>query len=289
MRRRLNISSRIAVFGIYLFMNALQAQTHFDCMDALEVCTDTSFYMEYPGIGVVVEDLGGVCGSTDPSTLTNFHLWLQFNFAEGGDFIFDLIPDAEDGDIDFLVFRTMDESCEDLHPVRCMFSGENVGLPGDEPCLGPTGLSFSSTDTLELPGCEIGDDNYLAPVQVANNEVLYVAIYFFDPMPGLTVIPGGTANLSCTPVSAVSDGLVSSSEVRLFPNPVSNQVNVQLLEQSVKERTIQIIDVTGREVWRQPTSATAFSIPTYDFLPGMYWVNIWDEDQRIASERMIVQ
>lgn len=96
--------------------------------------------------------------------------WYKWTCDQPGTLTFTLTPNNPSDDLDFAVFELPGgiDDCANKIGLRCMASGENVGAPFSqwEPCTGPTGLSLASTDFEELPGCEPGDDNFVAAIDM---------------------------------------------------------------------------------------------------------------------------
>lgn len=125
----------------------------------------------------------------------DYSLWFRIEVEEAGDLIFDIIPIMK-RDIDFLLFKSIDGSCENMELSRVMISGETIGNSWgyNEPCIGPTGLAYGSEDIMEEAGCQDGSDNYLAPLQVEAGDVFYLAVLDFSYRKHINFLirPGGT-------------------------------------------------------------------------------------------------
>lgn len=75
-------------------------------------------------------------------------------------------------------------------------------------------------------------------------------------------------------------------EVKLFPNPVNEQLNVQLLSSGVEYWTIT--DITGREVLSGSVSSPTFAINTSGMPEGMYLLVLYSGENAVAGVRQIV-
>ena len=76
-----------------------------------------------------------------------------------------------------------------------MASGENVGDPFSvwEPCTGPTGLSLWSVDIEEIPGCQPGNDNFVAAIDMESGKSYALIVNnFSNTGSGFSISWGGT-------------------------------------------------------------------------------------------------
>jgi gliding motility-associated-like protein len=100
---------------ILIFANTISAQVEpNDCVNALTVCGNGTFFSNADGIGNVQEV--NSCGGFESNSL-----WLKITIAQAGTLGFDLIPDDQDKavDYDFWVFAA-NSTCSALgSPIRC--------------------------------------------------------------------------------------------------------------------------------------------------------------------------
>ncbi|RMF24933.1 MAG: hypothetical protein D6765_11010 [Bacteroidetes bacterium] len=165
-----------------------------DCPTGVVLCDKNSFTVEAVNSpGQDPNELVGVsCIQQEFSSA-----WYKWTCKDPGTLAFTLTPNNPSDDLDFVVFELPNgiEDCTDKIELRCVSSGENVGAPFDEwaPCTGPTGLSLSSTDTQEFPGCAPGDDNFAAAIDMeAGKSYALVVINFSNTGSGFSVEFGGT-------------------------------------------------------------------------------------------------
>src|SRR5690606_21240626 len=114
-----------------------------------------------------------------------------------GTLSFTLTPNKPSDDLDFAVFELPGgpDDCNNKVMLRCMASGENVGEPfeNSEPCTGPTGLSLTSTDLEEFPGCQPGNDNFVAALNMeAGKTYALIVNNFSNSGSGFSITWGGT-------------------------------------------------------------------------------------------------
>lgn len=262
------------------------AQEPFDCISAMDVCDASSIDIEFENVaGVVSEEISSLCGLTNVPLffLDDFTVWLKYKFISDGDFVFTLSSQLEDYDIDFVVFKSDSKSCDDLTSIRCMFTGSNVGEPPVSSCVGPTGLSATSTDTEEAPGCQIGNDNFLAPVEVTAGDVLYLAIIDFSQTSTYTIDHGGSAEISCEPVGV--DELIDS-DVKVYPNPATDHLHVEISDAASRIYHLEIFNSTGEKVMNQDFVNNA-PLDISELNGGIYYVKIYSGNGAIYYKHII--
>lgn len=245
---------RIKVFfylSLFICFIQANAQTTADCVDAMDICSKETIQVSMASqSGDIQETLGEVCefDFLTIDTETNA-VWFKYSFATDGDFIFRITSSSEKEDIDFYVFQSEDNTCSELNSIRCMLSGENVGSPTNPVCLGATGLAFGSTDLIEGPGCQDGDDNFLAPLQVEAGDIFYLLIIDFSSIGffNFTVEHDGSADLVCDETSSSTSRIVDNL-ISVSPNPFTENLQINTLDAFSPESKIEILDVHGRVI-----------------------------------------
>lgn len=149
-----------------IFTNVVLAQTQpNDCVNALVVCGNSTFYSNASGSGNV-QEVNACSGSEHNS------LWLQVNIVQGGTLGFDLIPDDTDinVDYDFWVFGP-NPVCGSLgSPIRCSTTNPAAaGLTNNH-----TGMYGSTTATTSGPGAN--GNGYVRWLTVSAGQTYYIAI-----------------------------------------------------------------------------------------------------------------
>lgn len=148
-----------------LFLNAAIAQQPNDCVNALTVCGNGTFYSNASGIGNVQEV--NACGGAEHNSL-----WLEIHIVQGGTLGFDLIPDDPDilVDYDFWIFGP-NAVCGALgSPVRCATTNpQQAGLTSNL-----TGMNGSSLITQTGPGAN--GNGYVRWLNVTPGQSYYVVI-----------------------------------------------------------------------------------------------------------------
>jgi gliding motility-associated-like protein len=193
----LRVDARNANQGTFqLCLNAFNAvpQPSSDCPTGVVLCDKSPFNVpQLLGAGLLTNEISpGSCIGQEFSSA-----WYKWTCDEPGSLTFTLTPTNPTDDLDFMVFELPNgiEDCTDKIPLRCMASGENVGAPYANwaPCTGPTGLNEESTDLQENPGCQPGNDNFLAALQMESGKSYALIVNnFSNSGNGFSVSFGGT-------------------------------------------------------------------------------------------------
>ena len=152
-----------------------------DCSSAILLCDQSSFTIEsVEGAGFDRSELDdapcfqqGVGGSGFETNSS----WFKWVCETSGEFTFVLTPTNPTDDLDFVLFEMGNgiDDCGNKSIIRCMAAGEAPeNFP--TPCHGPTGLSASVTDVSESPGCILGQDNFIAAVQLEAGKAYALAV-----------------------------------------------------------------------------------------------------------------
>lgn len=132
-----------------------------DCVDGVILCNKDEFFVEkIEGVGNDNNEVSGTCIQEELASV-----WYRWTCKDAGSLSFTITPNNKPDDIDFAVYELTAglDGCGSKRPLRCMASGETIGSSADfnSPCFGATGLSLTSTDLQEDPGCQPGNDNFV--------------------------------------------------------------------------------------------------------------------------------
>jgi len=144
-----------------------------DCPTAGILCDKSSFVVEeLLGDGNIKNEASGSCLEVIPGDSENSSVWYTWTCDMPGSLEFTLTPTSPNvtEDLDFALYELPNgiNDCSGKILVRCMASGENVGQPFAEwqRCTGATGLRGGDSDMTEAAGCQSGDNNFLAPLDM---------------------------------------------------------------------------------------------------------------------------
>lgn len=173
-----------------------------DCGQARILCDKSPIGVEsVVGFGSIEDDLDlqtnpaiqfPTCGVTEASSN-----WYKWTCDESGTLEFTITPLKQFDDIDFMVYEFPDglENCNSKVLLRNMISGENQGRPMAEwqVCVGPTGLISGDGDQGETCGCQGGDNNFAAPINMeAGKSYGLIVMNFSQSGVGYNLDFGGT-------------------------------------------------------------------------------------------------
>jgi len=181
----------------------LQAQANADCVTAIEVCEKKKLKVSSAGgegaNRTEADFIACFMNSQNKGQAEENSTWLRFEIAESGSLTFTITPHKSDDDLDFVVYRSLDGSCNNMKIVRCNAAGDPPEWAASSNCLGQTGLREGETDTSEDAGCNDPDDNaWLAPLQAKKGEVYILLVSNVSTRgPGFDIVFGGTAMMPC--------------------------------------------------------------------------------------------
>lgn len=245
---------------LFLFLSfSIIAQDFKDCNQAFPICSLGDYHFEemlgYGNIQTLDEDFS--CFN-DLFKETN-STWLKFKSSKPGTITFTLSPMKAEDDLDFVLFK-MDDDCQSKRPVRCMGSGETVGIrykSSNAPCIGNTGLSMSSVDEFESTGCKFKDDNFLKYLQVEEGEEYVLMINNFKSGEGFSMTIEGSAELkeypNCQQITSTTEEYVEITQ--LYPNPTIDEIILDFQSNSSETVLVEIFDFTGRRYQSRNHSA----------------------------------
>ncbi|MBK9018270.1 MAG: gliding motility-associated C-terminal domain-containing protein [Saprospiraceae bacterium] len=165
-----------------------------DCFSAVILCDKSPFSVEL-AVGE-----GSDPNEVEPTACINSEIassWYRWTCKDAGTLAFTITPNNSSDDIDFAVYELPGgiNDCENKEIVRCEAAGENVGSPFSEweICTGSTGLSLNESDVTEVPGCPLGQNNFVAALDmVVGKSYALVINNFSESGNGFSIEFGGT-------------------------------------------------------------------------------------------------
>lgn len=228
-----------------------------DCNTASILCNKDPFVVQK------VEGFGSVSGEFDDADClydsiqeseTN-STWFKWTCDTAGIFTFIITPLNESDDLDFALYELIGDlnTCS-RKLLRCEAAA----------CFGPTGLKVGANDINEEPGCENGQDNWLAPVNLEKGKSYMLGINNFSSTGnGFRMEFGGDATF---------EGPVADFEV-LLDSAACREEQIQIVDNSFNNSG-EIVDVHwifGQDA--TPTEANIAGDKTISYLKrGQKWV-----------------
>ena len=172
-----------------------------DCATAVILCDKSPFTVEsVNGEGVDPFEItnSGCNNNLNGCTLVeSSSSWYKWTCKDAGSLTFNLTPLNPNDDLDFILYELPNglNDCGTKQEIRCMASGEVVGQPVSvwQPCTGATGLRQGESDGGESCGCDPGDNNYVAAVNmVPGRSYALVINNFTSSGSGFSIDFGGT-------------------------------------------------------------------------------------------------
>lgn len=206
--------------------------------------------------------------------------WIGWKIKSSGTFIFELSKELDEYDIDFILYKSEDSSypCNDLQPVRCMFSGETSGQ-ASTPCISDTGLSFDEIDLFEDPGCNNMSNNYVKFVDAVEGELYRLIVLNFDGIQNAPIkiefcgtALFGDSDEECGDINTTLN--VTNKDIMIYPNPSYDLLSIKNLDSWSTNARIEILDLWGTSILK--TNLTSNGIDISTFTPGMYYLSVSD-------------
>jgi len=165
-----------------------------DCREGVLLCDKSSFVVtQLIGSGEVTDEITrDICIQEEFGSA-----WYRWTCETPGTLGLTLTPTNPTDDLDFAVYELPGgiDDCAGKRVLRCVASGENVGEPfaAWERCTGATGLRDDDPQDQEQPGCQPGDDNFAASLDmVAGRSYALVVNNFSQSGNGFEIDFSGT-------------------------------------------------------------------------------------------------
>ncbi|MFT6334811.1 MAG: hypothetical protein ACJATI_001557 [Halioglobus sp.] len=223
--------------------------------------------------------------------------WIKWTVHKSGTVTFDISMELDQYDLDFVLYEadSINDQCENIKPLRCMFSGYSTDINGiiipDLPCYQSTGLSFDENDLIEKGGCKDGQNSYLKYLDLQEGKTYYLlVINFIAPEDEvITINFCGSALLGpddeICEMPEIGAGPVEENEeserlISIGPNPVNDFLilhNTFLKDRSYKNWTIT--DMFGRISKIESINESEFIADISNLSRGTYILSYLLEDQ----------
>lgn len=208
--------------------------------------------------------------------------WFTWTCTKSGTLAFTIIPKNEKDDIDFMIFESEQNDCNNTTTIRCMAAGELVGNDSlSQFCMGNTGLSLASTDVQEIPGCANGNDNFLKALDMIKGQSYFMVINNFSST-GL----GYQINFSGDGEVGTTSGIEEENDcpTLLTTNFVTNMLN---LNTCTKFSKLNIYNHNGKLVTSASRSSNKINVN--HLVNGLYFISILDDEHNmIKTEKFYV-
>lgn len=264
----------ITILFLFSVIKAL-GQDFKDCINPFPVCNKQTYtFGEMRGFGNVFDALGKLRCSNELKETNS--VWLKWKISKPGNLIFFISPLNDGDDLDFVVFRSGDSSCNNLTEVRCMASGDNVGSLEirNSYCQGATGLSYQSQDDFERNGCLSNHDNFLKYIETQKDEYYFLFVNNYSHYSGFSISFDGDTEFAefddC--MSFVKESEVQVKEIG--PIPATDILSIYLSSKSSGSMKLDMFSIDGKLIsnyeYNLKPGENNFQIKVDYLTPGNY-------------------
>lgn len=88
-------------------------------------------------------------------------------------------------------------------------------------------------------------------------------------------------------VSSVEELQVAGYELKVYPNPVSDELTVYSLQFTTEKTTLQIVDITGKKIVEAIPASSNFKLQTTNFANGIYFLSTESSHQKRTSRFVV--
>jgi hypothetical protein len=109
--------------------------------------------------------------------------------------------------------------------------------------------------------------------------------YYLD---SLIITNSGNATATCNYVSVgVNEINKETNQVKIYPNPADDQITIESETLPIKE--VKIIDLMGKTMYHSMVNQNRSKIDVSYFTPGIYFVQITDDQKNMANKKIVIQ
>ncbi|MEY4904991.1 MAG: hypothetical protein RLZZ292_2806 [Bacteroidota bacterium] len=159
-----------------------------------------------------------------PTNIEITSAWFKWTCETSGTLTFSISPTKQDDDVDFALYELPNgvSDCSQKQVLRCMAAGENF-FPS--PCMGPTGLKEGEMDVTESIGCNVGQNNFLKPLDMVQGKSYALMVNNFTSQSSFSINFGGTGTLKADLNCPVATDELSNvlSHFSIYPNPAFSE------------------------------------------------------------------
>jgi len=289
------------ILPFLLFAIAARGQSaNGDCNTAMLLCNNSSVAVAaLPDAGKDIAEVTATACIDQPYPESNA-VWLKWKIEQGGSLGFTILPSIQTDDLDFVLYRSDNGDCADRQELRCMMAGKILGeSPAEEQmCTGATGLINTAADVAEPPGCQLTNDNFLGAVTASAGETYLLFVNNYRASNGFLLEFSGDCTFAQAPGDCLTgatddnfpnvystDGAIRFS--RLYPNPATDRIRLDVFSTATREGMLEIVDVKGGIVKSRKVSVsagiTALDIPVGELATGVWFVKIVCKDSSCLS------
>ncbi|MGN6567269.1 MAG: T9SS type A sorting domain-containing protein, partial [Flavipsychrobacter sp.] len=122
--------------------------------------------------------------------------------------------------------------------------------------------------------------NYLLPGNPTINENQNLRYFIWQPCENLNPVSGSNQNLNKLTPQVTAPANTTVHEYKIFPNPVQDNLNIQVVGNHVGSQKFIIQNVEGKQIMESVFDGTATTVDVSAFTPGIYFLNINDGNRQ---------
>ena len=267
----------------------IDAANNSDCATPILI-TEMRSYLIFNALGVgkdktEINSSNAPCFANSGTLTVEYNsTWFKFTCVKKGKIAFTIDPINAKDDIDFALFSLKNGDCQNKTIVRCMAAGDN-SVPS--PCMGSTGLNFSSTDLSEGSGCGVGKDNFLKALDMEVGETYALFVNNFTSQGNFVITFTGDAGIGKT---------IASEDIALVPKidirpTISNTPSFEVFfeQKNQVKVSLSVFDALGRELKKEQNIYNSQRIDlANNTTKGIYFIRL-NVDNQIVVKKFIFE
>jgi hypothetical protein len=129
------------------------------------------------------------------------------------------------------------------------------------------------------------NDGYLGFKMIYPGETFYGWIKIFASYSSIVAMESAIYGLTV----GVKDVKAANAILKFYPNPCSNELNVELNSLNNSDKIFDITDVNGNKIKSGKMPGNKTEINTSDIIPGIYFLRVMEGDKIISGKKIIKQ
>ena len=74
-----------------------------------------------------------------------------------------------------------------------------------------------------------------------------------------------------------------------YPNPTQGELNIEVVNDKSQSYTIRVSDLLGKEIVKESYKGSTYKIRAKTLLPGIYFINLEEEDGKRGHGKVVVE
>ena len=154
-----------------------------------------------------------------------------------------------------------------------------------------TGAAFGGSDHEEGYSIAVGKDNKVVLAGITDSDgcgLWDIYLIRIDTFAFQSEHPP-IIHVTCDTTIGIEERDLSQSAIAVYPNPSSDRVFIDFNSKKIKdEYVVSLTDVTGKEIKKITVHAFLVSLDVTDLNDGFYFVNIYQNEHLLGTQKLIV-